>query len=169
MAKNKKNPAAVSTEVLPPNSNEGLPPAAEPAPAEGTAPSAAMLALFAPDRNALPARVERLNMPRMYKPDEIPVGGIVSGEIVKILDSPVSTVKGKLLWIRHANGEEFTFPCTGVIRQALAPGVQDNEKELIAALNKHVGKQVFFRRTPDKLSGKWRKNMFTFDVFVAAK
>lgn len=128
-----------------------------------------MLALFAPraDAGGLDlSKLERRNQPRMYKPEEVPVGGAVVGGVVKVCDSPVSTVKGKLLWLRHESGEEFTFPCTGVIRNALAPGV-DNEKELVAALGKYVGKTFVARRTPDKVSGKYKKSMFMFDVFTS--
>lgn len=112
--------------------------------------------------------VERMNLPQMVKPGDVPLEGIVSGEIVKICNSPVSTVKGKLLWLRHENGTEFMFPCTGVVRNALAPGVE-GDKDLVAALEKHVGKTFIAKRTPGKQSAKYKKEMFMFDVFLAAK
>ncbi len=113
-------------------------------------------------------KIERMNMPQMVKPGEVPMDGIVSGLIMKVVDSPVATVKGKLLWLKHSTGQEFTFPCTGVIRNALAPGVE-NGKDLSAALEKHVGKTFIAKRTPSKQSQKYKKEMFMFDVFLADK
>jgi len=94
-------------------------------------------------------------------------GGIISGEILKIVPSPVSTIKGKLLWLRHESGKEFLFPCTGVIRSALAPGLrgEDDSKELQSVLEKEVGKQFFVRRTGSRPS-KYKKEMFMFDVYT---
>lgn len=135
--------------------------------AKENAPSAAMLALFKPGGNALPANLKRRNLPQMVPPGEIPVDAIVSGEIIDVVDSPVSTVKGKLLWLRHESGAEFTFPCTGVIRNALAPGLSG--KELDEALKKEIGKNFYAKRTLDKQSAKYKKAMFMFDVFTSTK
>jgi hypothetical protein len=138
---------------------------------EAAAPENAMaLSLFgAPAENSalekLMEKAERRNMPQMIKPGEVPLGGIVSGEIVKIVDSPVSTVKGKLLWLRHDNGTEFLFPCTGVVRNALAPGMEPG-KELQAALEKEIGKTFIAKRLPSKTSAKYKKEMYMFDVFT---
>src|SRR5229473_8059828 len=76
-------------------------------------PSLAMLALFSQPTKTDVTKMERVNMPQMIKPDAVPVGGCISGTIIAIVNSPVSTVKGKLLWLRHENGTEYTFPCTG--------------------------------------------------------
>lgn len=113
----------------------------------------------------LMAKAERRNLPQMVKPGEVPLGGIVSGEIVRVVDSPVSTVKGKLLWLRHESGQEFLFPCTGVVRNALAPGVEAG-KELQAALEKEIGKTFIAKRLPSKTSNKYKKEMYMFDVFT---
>ncbi len=155
MAKKKTNPVA-STETE--------------APAPGQiAPSTAMVALFAANPNAAAiideSKFKRRNMPQMVKPGDVPMGGIVSGLIVDIVDSPVSTVKGKLIWIRHENGTEFTFPCTGVIRNALAPG--KDGADLDKALRAEIGNLIMAKRVPDKQSAKYKKNMFMFDVFTA--
>lgn len=110
------------------------------------------------------AKAERRNMPQMIKPGDVPMDGIVTGKIIKIVDSPVTTVKGKLLWLQHEGGQEFTFPVTGVIRNALCPGVE--EKELRAALEKEIGKTFIAKRLPGKISGKFKKEMFMFDVYT---
>lgn len=129
------------------------------------------LALFGGTANAglekLMEKAERRNLPQMVKPGEVPEGGVVSGEIVKVVDSPVSTVKGKLLWLRHLEtGHEFLFPCTGVVRNALAPGVEADSKELQKALESEIGKVFLARRLPSKTSGKYKKEMFMFDVYT---
>lgn len=154
MAKNEKKPTQFAQE------SENT--------AKENAPSAAMIALFAPKEGAgLPANLKRRNLPQMVPPGEIPVGAVVSGEIMDVVESPVSTVKGKLLWLRHESGTEFTFPCTGVIRNALAPGLSG--KELDEALKKEIGKTFYAQRTLDKQSQKYKKNMFMFDVFTSTK
>lgn len=119
------------------------------------------------DLEKVMAKAERRNMPQMIKPGDVPMGGIVSGTILKIVDSPVSTVKGKLLWLVHPSGQEFTFPVTGVIRNALCPGIVGESKELKAALEAEVGKLFIAKRLPGKISGKFKKEMFMFDVYTA--
>jgi hypothetical protein len=139
--------------------------------AASTGPSPAMLALFQPSDKAVQVMdtLERRNMPAMYKPGDVPIGGVVSGEIMKVVDSPVSTVKGKLLWLRNDSGIEFTFPCTGVIRNALASGVKDDGDKLTEVLEKEIGKMLYAKRLPDKQSTKYKKPMFMFDVFTGPK
>lgn len=110
------------------------------------------------------SKFKRRNMPQMVKPGDVPVGGVITAEIMDIVDSPVSTVKGKLLWLKTASGQEFTFPCTGVIRNALAPGKADAELE--KTLKGFIGKTLVAKRNPDKTSQKYKKNMFMFDVFT---
>lgn len=138
---------------------------------QSSAPSPAMLALFQPSNESVQRMesLERRNMPAMYKPGDVPVGGVVSGEIIKIVDSPVSTVKGKLIWLRNDSGIEFTFPATGVIRNALAPGVKDDGDKLTEVLEKEIGKMFYAKRLPDKQSTKYKKPMFMFDVFTGPK
>lgn len=142
------------------------------------APSNAMLALFRAAPVAVSGiKMHRRNMPQMVKPDAVPVGGTVTAVIVDIVKSPVSTIKGMLLWLHliifspdgkkmFKTGKEITFPCTGVIRNALAPGV-DGEKDLLAALSKHKGKLLCATRTDDKLNTKFKKNMFMYDCFTS--
>jgi hypothetical protein len=138
--------------------------------ASTNAPSPAMLALFKPaaEVEELYGKMERRNMPAMFKPGDVPVGGAVVGEIIKFLASPVSTIKGNLVWLRHNSGQEFTFPVTGVIRNALAPGVKDDDEKLMETLDKEIGKILICKRLPDK-SSKYAKSMFMFDVFTVDK
>lgn len=134
--------------------------------AQQPAAASTMLALFQP-AGVDESKFVRRNAPPMVKPGDVPVGQTITGTIVSVLDSPVSTVKGKLLWLRHESGTEYTFPCTGVIRNALCPGVKSEDgKELTAALEKFVGKGFAAKRLPDKQSSKFKKNMFMFDVFT---
>lgn len=130
------------------------------------APSAAMLALFAAPATIDLAKAKRMNLPAIIKPGDVPVGGSVSGKLVKVVNSPVSTVKGKLLWLEHESGREFLFPCTGVIRSALAPGIQADDGKLTAALQPHVGKQFVATRLESKHNDTYKKDMFMFDVYV---
>lgn len=132
-------------------------------------PSAAMITLFAgsADMAGKLNKLERRNLPPMFKPGDVPIGGLVSGKIVKFVNSPVSTIKGKLIWLEHETGKEFTFPCTGVIRSALAPGVTANGDALDKALEKEVGKMFYALRLDDSVSFKYDKagkKMFVFDV-----
>jgi len=132
-------------------------------------------ALF--DGEAIPddeKAIERLNLPTMLKPDQVPVWSaenpkVLRALVVKIVDSPKSDIKGKLLWLRLKNGTEITFPCTGVIRNALAPGIKaDDDAKLTPALEKFVGETLIFRRTPNRPS-KYKKAMFMFDVLRVNK
>ena len=132
---------------------------------EQQAPASTALAIFVPAGGEVDlSKMKRRNMPQMVKPGDVPVDAVITAEIVDVVDSPVSTVKWKLLWLRAPNGQEFTFPCTGVIRNALAPGKDDKEvKEVLENLK---GKTLVLKRTPDKQSAKFKKNMFMFDVFT---
>lgn len=125
------------------------------------APSEAMKQLFAAPTQAMESllsKAERRNAPKMYKPDDVPVGGVVSGEIIRFIQSPVSTVKGKLIWLKLLDGTEITFPLTGVIRVALN---EDPDKE--------IGKILIIKRAPDGASAKYKNKMFVFDVFTIEK
>lgn len=132
--------------------------------ASATPSTALALAIFQTGGEVDMSKMKRRNMPQMVKPADVPIDSVITAEIVDIVDSPVSTVKGKLLWLRAPNGQEFTFPCTGVIRNALAPGKED--KEVKEALDKLKGKTLVLKRTADKQSAKFKKNMFMFDVFT---
>lgn len=109
------------------------------------------------------SRFKRRNMPQMVKPGDVPVGAVITATIVDVVDSPVSTIKGKLLWL-ETNGQEFTFPLTGVIRNALVQGKADKEAE--EAIKKLIGKTIVLKRSPDRTSSKYKKSMFMFDVYT---
>lgn len=159
---NKKN-EAVKEDAAKPTTETSAAPVAR-------GPSAAMLALFNAPGSITLSNSQRLNMPAMLKPKDFPIDAVLQGEIVKIVDSPVTTVKGKLLWLRLAGGKEITFPCTGVVRSALAPGVEaDDKKALQAALDKHVGKVLSLKRGIDGSSTKYNRSVFMFEVFLSDK
>lgn len=139
-----------------------------------TGPSAAMLALFKPIDQAKLEKLKRRNIPRMVKPDQVPIGSTISGVIKSIVNSPTTEVKGKLLWLVNESGTEFTFPVTGVIRAALAPGFKNDDEKLTAHLEKEVGKTFYARRAEDGIDLKHGtdaegrgKKMFVFDVFTS--
>ncbi len=106
--------------------------------------------------------LKKRSQPRLITHSAVPAGKSVSGKIIAVIESPVSTVKGMLLHVQHANGEEFTFPCTGTVRSALAPGRFDGDNAaLLKVLEKEIGKQfVATRLTGDKI---------VFDVYTATK
>jgi hypothetical protein len=108
------------------------------------------------------AGLERRNLPPMIKPDQIPIGMAVQGRIVKIVPSPSTEIKGRLLWLNFKN-TDFCFPCTGSIRNALAPGLKDDDAKLDAVLEKEIGNFFYAKRLPNKPS-KFKKQMFIFDV-----
>jgi hypothetical protein len=121
------------------------------------------------------SKFERKNLPPMITPDEVPTGGKIIAEIIKFVPSPVTTVKGNLIWMRSPNGIEFMFPCTGVIRSALAPGradgetAQDRQKLADDLTKQYAGKGLYLEKTGTKANKKGGKNMFMFDVRVTAK
>lgn len=129
-----------------------------------TAKAAASLSLFQPGDSVEHSKAERRNLPQTVNHADVPVSQAITGEIIKVIDSPVTTIKGKLLWLRHENGTEFIFPCTGVIRMAFARGVKTDK--LAAHLQKEVGKIFIAKRGPDNIG---KKNVLAFDVFTADK
>lgn len=137
--------------------------------------STALLSLFnQPGAGLVQVKpTDRLNMPAMLKPGDFPIDAVLQGEIVKFIDSPVTTIKGKLIWLKLAGGKEITFPCTGVVRSALAQGVEaDDKKGLQSALEKHAGKVLTLKRGLDSISKKYSsegnvRQTYMFEVFVS--
>lgn len=112
---------------------------------------------------------KRLGNPPLIKPEIIPIGSSLAGKIVAVLDSMTTTVKGKLLHLECNGGREVSLPVTGTIRQALAPG-RDNEDgdKLVSELKKYVGKRIIVVRNPDGETSKYggKKKMYAFDVYI---
>ena len=131
-------------------------------------PSSAMLALFNAPAGAEKKLVRR-NLPQLVKPESVPVGGVVSGEILKVTEQQSKSDKKPMfsLWLRHDTGVEFLFPVGGVIRNALLPGVDRNDVAGIRdGLEKEIGNSFVAKRTEDKQSETFKKKMFMFDVFT---
>lgn len=147
-------------------------------------PSSTMLALFQGKPVGILDGMKRRNLPQMIKAVEqdhtnIPVGGTVAGVIIDVCKSPVSTVKGSLLWLHLVKfddkGEkaektsvEITFPATGVIRNALAPGVdgEENARKVMLELKGHLFIAV---RQANKANKQYGKEMTMWDVRTSAK
>src|SRR5271169_1236275 len=70
------------------------------------------MAMFGPNsRERILATLQRKNLPRMLKAvdtdgENIPVGGTILAILVDVVASPVSTVKGSLLWLALVNPQE---------------------------------------------------------------
>ena len=100
--------------------------------------------------------MKRRGIPQMLDWKTIPIGGIVAGEIIAILNSPNSSIEGKLLHLRMESGNEISAPITGSIRKALSENLEEE-----------VGKKFAAVRLDDKISEKYKKNMYIFDVYTS--
>jgi hypothetical protein len=114
----------------------------------------------------LPAKLKKLTLPPLVKPEQVAVGSILSGEIVALaasISGREDMRQSKLIHLRHESGTEFLFPLTGVIKKALGgeSGVTDN-----------IGKMLFIQRQPDgetmkyAAKGEGPKKVFMFDVYL---
>ena len=110
----------------------------------------------------IPAKAKKLNLPPMLKPDMLPVGQMVSGEIVALANSISGRAdmrECKLIHLRHESGTEFLIPLTGTIKKAIGgnDGVTNN-----------IGKKLFLVRQPDTTTEKYggTKKVFVFDVYL---
>ena len=157
-------------------------------PGESPGPSNAMVALFQSLRpmSAL-SGLKRKNLPQLVKAvdqgkENIPVGATVIGIIVDVVRSPVTTIKGSLLWLALLKpsedgrtleniGMEICFPATGAIRQALCPGLKkdDENKEEKARKEMLAFKGFLFcaQRMPNKISKDYQKEMTTWDIRIS--
>src|SRR3974390_815903 len=82
-----------------------------------------------------PKNVERLNLPRLVKCGDIPVGATISGKLIKIqanISGKEDMREAKCLWLQTDKGLDFLFPMSGVIRKALEPNPED-----------YVGKKLY--------------------------
>lgn len=135
---------------------------AKPKENQQAASSAVVNSIFQTSMEVDTKQFTRKNVPQILKPGDMPVGGGFQAEIVSVVDSPVSTIKGKLLWLKNAAGAEFTFPLTGDVRSSLAPG-KDGE-ELEKAIKPLIGKTLVVKRGPNKAGSE--KNIVKLDVFT---
>lgn len=161
MGKLKKTNFAAESEAADPAAQET---------ASTSGPSKAMLALFAKPSGIDLSKAKRINLPAMILPKNFPIyseenQAVLIGEIVKGVNSPASTVKGKCIWLKLPNGDEKLLPCTGTIRSALFPGVEADSPKLIDEINKLKGKTYAFKRLENIANNKYKKDMFSFDVF----
>lgn len=131
--------------------------------AEATPPANSMLDMFKLAEGEIDnsTKLERRNLPPMIRLDQIPVGSAVQGTVVKVVDSPSTEIKGKLLWLSY-KGTDFTLPVIGSIRTALAPGLKDLAK-IEAKLKTEIGNHFYAKRQPNKPS-KADKVLMVFDV-----
>ena len=113
---------------------------------------------------AIPAGLVKLTLPPLLKPDTIPIGSMVSGEIIALANSvsgKESMRESKLIHLRHDNGAEFLLPLTGVIKKAI--GGNDG-------VTANIGKKLFVVRQPDGAAANFGGNkMFMFDVYLSDK
>jgi hypothetical protein len=136
--------------------------------------------------------VERLNLPPMLDMKMIPIGGMVSGALQKIVENFTGRSdmrKARLLQVKHKSGTEFLIPLTGVIKNALKSLLvpDDAAKKIALGLAKDakdkaeielldyyrldpesVGRTIYIKRTADSSSKKYGgKTMFMFDVLLS--
>ena len=120
------------------------------------------LVLFRPVASGImPAGAKKLTLPPLLKPDSIPVGSMICGEILALAESvsgKESMRESKLIHLRHDSGEEFLFPLTGVIKKAIGG---------FDGVNNNIGKTLFVVRKPDGTAANFGGNkMFMFDVYL---
>lgn len=114
-------------------------------------------------------KVEKLNLPPLVPPGQIPIGGIVSGALVKVIknftgSTEDSMKKSMVVHLKHETGTEFLFPLTGTIKKSMTSLLDEKGETL---LPKYVGKKVWFQRGQDGKAKKYGgKPMFMFDVIV---
>ena len=135
--------------------------------------------------------VQRLNLPAMIDLKTIPIGGLISGVCVKIVENFTGRSdmrKARLLQLKHKSGTEFLLPLTGVIKNALKnhliPDEEAKKAMLLTAKDAKdkaeielldfyklspalAGKTLYVKRAPDSTSKKFGgKTMFMFDVLL---
>jgi hypothetical protein len=126
--------------------------------------TATELELFSPAGNiAIPKGAKKLTLPPMVKPEQVPVGSVISGVIVALANSISGRAdmrESKLIHLRHESGSEFLFPLTGTIKKAVGgnEGVEAN-----------IGKTLIIHRNADSTTEKYGgvKKVFMFDVYLA--
>ena len=118
-------------------------------------------------------KLKKISLPSLVKPDEVPIGATISGEIravVASISGAENMRESKLLHLVNKNNPakeiEFLFPLTGTIKKAIG-GVVGAEKQ--------VGNTLFLTRLPDgetmkyAAKGEGPKKVFQFDIYVSTK
>lgn len=120
-------------------------------------------------------KAEKKSLPPMVLPGQIPVGAEMAMEIVDAVDSPVTTVKGKLLSVRAiapghpSDGTEYCFPATGVVRSFLVGSdAKDDDKDTLPKLQKLRGKVLIAKKLPGKSNKKGGRDVHMFDLMLFA-
>ena len=108
---------------------------------------------------ALPEQqFQRLTLPVFLKPSDFPIGAVLIARVVRIVDDFTGREdmkNAKSLWLKEPRtSQEFLFPITGVIENALAD------------IGDPVGKVIAIKRQADSVSKKFSHRMFMFDVFL---
>jgi hypothetical protein len=115
-------------------------------------------------------KLKKLSRPALVKPNTIPIGGIVSGEILEVantISSRKDMADAKLLLLRNSNDPknpvDFLLPITGVIKSAVGG---------FEGAAKLIGQKLYVKRLPDGETAKYGgendapKKVYMFDVFV---
>ena len=114
-------------------------------------------------------KLKKLTRPTLIKPNIIPIGATVSGEILAVQESISKRddmKDAKLLLLRNFNNPEnpvdFLLPITGVIKAAVGG---------FAGAEKLIGQTLFIVRNPDGETTKYggTKKVYMFDVYLQEK
>lgn len=119
--------------------------------------------------------VQRVSLPDLLKPEDIPVGSWIGGKIVDVKPPLLASQRGALLVLdteeKAADGApiQVMLPVTGAIRKAMLPKLlrDVDPEELVKALQPFIGKNFAAQRkesipNPDPKG----RDTFIFDVYV---
>ena len=112
-----------------------------------------------------PQNAKRLNLPRLIKGGDMPIGAALSGEIIAVIENftgKADMKNSQVLHLKTESGNEILFPLTGVIKKALS--MKDGKP---CEPTDYIGETIHIVRQPDGMSGKYKKAMFVFDVYIA--
>lgn len=117
-------------------------------------PASAVARLFV---NNIPDGVslKRISLPPIIKPKEWPLDAVLTGRLVRVLESPNPTFKSQLLCMTAPDGTEFCLPAVAAIAKALGNAAD------------YIGKTLVIKKTGMKTSEQHKRNFPTFDIFVS--
>jgi hypothetical protein len=110
--------------------------------------------------------LKKLTLPPMVKLNQVPIGSVLVGIIIGVVDSLSSRAdmrESKLIHLKHVSGEEFLFPLTAQIKKAVGG---------IDGLTKNAGKMLVLKRLEDGETTKYGapgdapKKVYMFDVYI---